>query len=337
VAENKIIRDGWVRICGEDLSEFHRDLIKSIPKYASLAVTEGMLPANSEVLSLEERSLLPAIQKDRSARGNRDAMVVEMFRNAVQKVMREETPRIVNVNNGFKHPLAPKVPHTVVFGPIVVPPGCSATVQVYPECLLFRGERIISLGDGDLLIEGLFVGQRSQLPCQLPNPPIVAAAFAKEHDYLGGVQLDTCEKSFAITWLIRNPTNKPKTFHAAIEGQAIDPPVKVAAAPRGRRWIVGLPDVVVPPLETVTVQVQPQCYFRGEYIINNSGDEGLEIRSLLVGDRSQLVDGAHLLLHSRFELRLDSCHPALSIAMQIHNPSNQPKKFACSIIGSAVL
>jgi hypothetical protein len=162
------------------------------------------------------------------------------------------------------------------------------------------------------------------------------AAFAKEHDYLGGVQLDTCEKSFAITWLIRNPTDQPKTFHAAIEGQAIDPPVKVAAAPRGRRWVAGFPHVVVAPLSTVVVQVQPQCLFRGEAIIN-SGDEGLEIHGLLVGDRSQLVDGAHLLLHSRFELRLDSCHPALSIAMQIHNPSNQPKKFACSLIGSAVL
>jgi hypothetical protein len=330
MSEHKIIRDGWVRICGEDLSEFHRDLIKSIPKYASLAVTEGMLPKDRDVLSLEERSQLSGMK------------IIPLSAKAVEKLGKceDEGSNFQNALAGIpkyglppsthKIPAKKKVPHTVVFGPIEVAPGCSATVQVNPECL-FRGEKIISLGDGDLLIEGLFVGQRLQLPCQLPNPPIVVAAFSNA-SLRSGVLLDTCDKALAITWLIRNATDQPKTFHAAIEGQAIDPPV----APRGRKWVVGFPSVVVPPLSTVVVQIQPQCLFRGETIIND-GDEGLEIHGLFVGNRLQLVDGAHLLLHSRFELRLDSCHPALSIAMQIHNPSNQPKKFACSIIGSAVL
>lgn len=52
-------RLGWVRVAADDLSEFHHVLIKTIPKYASIAVSEMMLPANREVLPIEERALLP--------------------------------------------------------------------------------------------------------------------------------------------------------------------------------------------------------------------------------------------------------------------------------------
>lgn len=51
-------RDGWVRVCGDDLSEFHRELIATIPKYASIAVSELVLPARPDVLAYEEREVL---------------------------------------------------------------------------------------------------------------------------------------------------------------------------------------------------------------------------------------------------------------------------------------
>jgi len=54
-----VIKEGWVRVSGDDLSEFHRQLIQFIPKYASVAVSEGVLPKDRYVLPLEERMLLP--------------------------------------------------------------------------------------------------------------------------------------------------------------------------------------------------------------------------------------------------------------------------------------
>lgn len=53
-----VIRPGWVRVTADDLSEFHRRLIATISRYASIAVSEMMLPASADVLAYEERLLL---------------------------------------------------------------------------------------------------------------------------------------------------------------------------------------------------------------------------------------------------------------------------------------
>ena len=48
---------------------------------------------------------------------------------------------------------------TVGFGPAVVPPNSTVTVQAQPQTL-FRGEKLINTGDSTgLFIQGLFVGQ----------------------------------------------------------------------------------------------------------------------------------------------------------------------------------
>jgi hypothetical protein len=52
-------RDGWVKI-GDQLSAFHRQLITTFPKYASIAVQELVLPENLDALLPEERDLLLA-------------------------------------------------------------------------------------------------------------------------------------------------------------------------------------------------------------------------------------------------------------------------------------
>jgi len=64
----------------------------------------------------------------------------------------------------------------VGFGPAVVPPLTTVTVQAQPQCL-FRGEKLINSGDtAGLFIQGLFVGQKSQLPTF--QNPIAVSTFA---------------------------------------------------------------------------------------------------------------------------------------------------------------
>ena len=62
------------------------------------------------------------------------------------------------------------------FGPTAIPPSSTVTIQAQPQCL-FRGEKLLNTGDSaNLFIQGLFVGQKSQLPTF--QNPISVGAFA---------------------------------------------------------------------------------------------------------------------------------------------------------------
>jgi len=64
----------------------------------------------------------------------------------------------------------------VGFGPTAIPPATTVTVQAQPQCL-FRGEKLINTGDTTFLfIQGLFVGQKSQLPTF--QNPIACVTYA---------------------------------------------------------------------------------------------------------------------------------------------------------------
>lgn len=62
------------------------------------------------------------------------------------------------------------------FGPTAIPPSSTVTIQAQPQCL-FRGEKLLNTGDSaNVFIQGLFVGQKSQLPTF--QNPISVGAFA---------------------------------------------------------------------------------------------------------------------------------------------------------------
>jgi hypothetical protein len=72
-------RIGWVKIDGERLSVFHRQLIQTFPHYASVAVSEGMLPGSDTVLSYEERQRLGLLAEPspQSGQPQRELVTVE--------------------------------------------------------------------------------------------------------------------------------------------------------------------------------------------------------------------------------------------------------------------
>lgn len=106
-----------------------------------------------------------------------------------------------------------------------------------------------------------------------------------------------------------------------------------------RRWVVGFGPVEIPPRETVTIQAQPQCFFRGEKIVN-TGNIDLQIQGLFIGQKSQLPTFQNPISMATFagsildnEVHLDLCDPALFITWQIHNPTDEKKTFGVSIVG----
>jgi hypothetical protein len=107
---------------------------------------------------------------------------------------------------------------TVGFGPAVIPPSSTVTVQAQPQCL-FRGEKLINTGDkAGLYIQGLFVGQKSQLPT-FQNPIAVTT-------YDGGVldnelMMDTCDPALFITFQIQNATANTATWSMSIIGHSV--------------------------------------------------------------------------------------------------------------------
>ena len=107
---------------------------------------------------------------------------------------------------------------TVGFGPAVVPPLTTVTVQAQPQCL-FRGEKLINTGDStNLFIQGLFVGQKSQLPT-FQNPIAVST-------YAGGVldnelMMDTCDPALFITFQIQNTGATTATWAMSVIGHTV--------------------------------------------------------------------------------------------------------------------
>lgn len=138
---------------------------------------------------------------------------------------------------------------------------------------------------------------------------------------------------------------KSAAFKAALAAKAERraPIVQKVAPTKKRRWTVGFGPVAVGPFTTVTIQSQPQCLFRGEKLIN-TGDPGLFIQGLFVGQKSQLPTFQNPISVATYagtvldnELMLDTCDPALFITMQIQNPSAATLTFAMSIVGHSVL
>lgn len=114
------------------------------------------------------------------------------------------------------------------------------------------------------------------------------------------------------------------------------------AEANARDWQVGLGPVTVPPLATITAQVQPQCYFRGEQIISTADDKDLFIQGLFVGQRSQLPTFQNPIALATYrpgvspQLRMTVCDPALYITFQIQNTSKEERTFACTLVGKAL-
>lgn len=106
----------------------------------------------------------------------------------------------------------------VGFGPAVVPPSSTVTVQAQPQCL-FRGEKLINSGDTTgLYIQGLFVGQKSQLPTfQNPIAVAVFAGTVLDNELL----MDTCDPALFITFQIQNTTTATATWSMSIVGHTV--------------------------------------------------------------------------------------------------------------------
>jgi hypothetical protein len=113
---------------------------------------------------------------------------------------------------------ARKKPWTVPFGPAVVPPGQTVTVQKQPQ-VLFRCEHLINVGDeDDLYIQGLFVGRKSQLP-SFQNP--IPVSVYRDSMMDSGQLFDTCDPALLITFQISNRGTVPRTFAMDMRGVTV--------------------------------------------------------------------------------------------------------------------
>jgi hypothetical protein len=107
---------------------------------------------------------------------------------------------------------------TIGLGPAAVPPSSTVTVQSQPQ-VLFRGEKLINTGDSTgLFIQGLFVGNKSQLPTF--QSPIAVGTYA------GGVldnelMMDTCDPALFITVQVQNTSAATLTWAMSIIGHAV--------------------------------------------------------------------------------------------------------------------
>jgi hypothetical protein len=119
----------------------------------------------------------------------------------------------------YKQPLQKAQPLTISFGPVTVPPYTSVSVQEFPQCF-FRGENIINTGSPEgLVIEGAYVGRRSQFATYAEQPiPLSTYDYS---ELSRGTLFDTCEPASAITFQIRNMTDKPLVFAVDVPGKAV--------------------------------------------------------------------------------------------------------------------
>lgn len=104
------------------------------------------------------------------------------------------------------------------FGPQTVAPGQTISIQVQPR-VLFRGNKIINTGDStDLVLVGLFVGQRPQLS-HFKHPIPVANFAATSLD--SGTVMGTCDPALAITVQVKSIGLVERVFSMTIIGQVI--------------------------------------------------------------------------------------------------------------------
>lgn len=103
---------------------------------------------------------------------------------------------------------------SLTLGPQDIEPQAIAIVQVQPGCL-FRGLQITNTGDADdLIVTGLFVGQKPQLQ-DLWELPVSSfcAEMARQ-----SLQMDTCDPALFITWSLKNTGNIRRKWSVTIEG-----------------------------------------------------------------------------------------------------------------------
>jgi len=106
--------------------------------------------------------------------------------------------------------------YSLTFGPAVVSPGASLTIQSKAACR-FRGQKLICLRDtDDLVINQVYVGQKNQLPPSVGD--IDASAFAG-NAITNGVNLDICEAGMFISVTVTNRGFIPRNFAMAIIGE----------------------------------------------------------------------------------------------------------------------
>lgn len=104
------------------------------------------------------------------------------------------------------------------FGPTAIPPASTVTIQAQPQ-ILFRGEKILNTGDTTgLFVQGLFIGQKSQLPTfQSPISVLAFATGVLDNELM----LDTCDPALFVTWQIQNIDSVTHTWHSAIVGHTV--------------------------------------------------------------------------------------------------------------------
>lgn len=106
----------------------------------------------------------------------------------------------------------------LTFGPQDIQPKATVTVQMQPGCL-FRGLKITNTGDADdLVVSGLFVGEKPQLYdlWELPVSDFCAEMARRS------LQMDTCDPALFITWQVKNTGNILRTWSATIKGITVD-------------------------------------------------------------------------------------------------------------------
>jgi hypothetical protein len=229
-----VIKPGWVRVTADDLSEFHRRLITAIPKYASIAVSEMMLPATADVLPYEERLLLA--QKPESITHKYDVFGAALanspaFRQMLQKQQlatviknapansdeeRAATTEFMRAFPGHKVPLRPTQRWSspaLSFGGIA---GESNCFSFAPQCY-FRADRVeISdslCGEGTEVCR-MLVGGRVQR--------VLIGEYMRTSEAAPGlldVLLDTCQPGLSIGIYVRFLENCE--FHMQLSGKAV--------------------------------------------------------------------------------------------------------------------
>lgn len=165
---------------------------------------EGTTLGHEEILGAEE--ILGLLASAAKIKGS------SAFQNALANKLAKRAPIVQRIQPTKKRRW------TIGFGPTAIPPATTVTIQAQPQ-VLFRGEKLINTGDSTgLFIQGLFVGNKSQLPT-FQNPIAVST-------YAGTVldneqMLDTCDPALFVTFQIQNTTAATLTWSMSIVGHIV--------------------------------------------------------------------------------------------------------------------
>jgi hypothetical protein len=125
-------------------------------------------------------------------------------------------------------PLVPETPGVrlvpervqVDFPEMEIAPRDVLPIGVFPQ-FLFRGEQVVATDSEDGMATNilfLFVGQKLQRPMSMKGTP---TAFFGADSSNGVFKMDTCSPGLGITFWVRNNTDKPVKWKAAIRGLGV--------------------------------------------------------------------------------------------------------------------